>query len=585
MRERLPALKHVFNIEGETDGALDFHANRIQHPVAFDPVRTRADDPALIIYTSGTTGLPKGALHAHRVLLGHLPGVEMSHDFLGQEGDRIWTPADWAWIGGLLDVLLPALHLGVPVVAKRFPKFTGEAAFELIREYGIRNAFLPPTALKMMRAVAGPGSGKQVDMRSVASGGETVGAELLSWGREVLGVTINEFYGQTECNMIVSSCAAIMDAVPGVMGQPVPGHDLAVIDADGQPAPDGVQGMIAVRRPDPVMMLGYWADEEATRRKFLGDWLITGDQGAREPDGRIRFIGRDDDVISSAGYRIGPGEIEDCLMRHPAVEMAAAVGKPDALRGEIVKAYVVLKAGCTPSDDLARELAEHVKARLAAHEYPREVAFLDSLPLTTTGKIIRRELRQRAVAEAGTPAKPAAAAMLIRDERPQDRPAILRLNRDAFGGDGEPELIDKLHTDGLVAASLVAEEDGLIIGHILLSWLGLEMDGRPLRGLALAPMAVAPARQRQGTGSRLVKAAIEAARQIGADAIIVLGHPGFYPRFGFSARAAATLASPFAGEAFMALELTPGALAGQRGSVDYPPAFGLEPDGGMLTSH
>lgn len=407
LRERLPELRLVLDIDGASEGAVDFHAGRMARSSTFDPVVTRAEDPALIIYTSGTTGLPKGALHAHRVLLGHLPGVEMGFDLFPQAGDRIWTPADWAWIGGLLDVLMPALHHGVPVVARRFDKFTAEAAFELIRKHGIRNAFLPPTALKMMRAFAGPGSGKLVDMCSVASGGETVGAELLSWGREVLGVTINEFYGQTECNMIVSSCAAIMDAVPGVMGQPVPGHDLAVIDAQGQPAPDGVQGVIAVRRPDPVMMLGYWADEEATRRKFLGDWLVTGDQGMREPDGRIRFIGRDDDVISSAGYRIGPGEIEDCLMRHPAVEMVAAVSKPDALRGEIVKAYVVLKAGHAASDDLARELAEHVKARLAAHEYPREVTFLESLPLTTTGKVIRRELRQKASEEAGAPIKSA----------------------------------------------------------------------------------------------------------------------------------------------------------------------------------
>jgi acetyl-CoA synthetase len=391
LRDRLPALRLVLDIDG------DFHARRASHSTAFEPVQTRADDPALIIYTSGTTGLPKGALHAHRVLLGHLPGVEMGFDLFPQGGDRIWTPADWAWIGGLLDVLMPALHHGVPVVAKRFGKFTGEAAFELIRAHGIRNAFLPPTALKMMRAVAGPGSGRQALMRSVASGGETVGAELLAWGREVLGVTINEFYGQTECNMIVSSCAALMDAVPGVMGRPVPGHRVEVIDAEGAPAPDGVTGMIAAARPDPVMMLGYWADEDASRRKFLGDWLITGDQGVRQPDGRIRFVGRDDDVISSAGYRIGPGEIEDCLMRHPAVEMAAAVGKPDALRGEIVKAYVVLKAGFAPSDALARELADHVKARLAAHEYPRELEFLASLPLTTTGKIIRRVLRQRAI--------------------------------------------------------------------------------------------------------------------------------------------------------------------------------------------
>lgn len=396
LRDSLPALKLVFSIDGEANGALDFHALRIGQPVDFEPVRTRADDPALLIYTSGTTGPPKGALHAHRVLLGHLPGVEMSHDFLPQPGDRIWTPADWAWIGGLLDVLMPALHHGVPVVAKRFEKFSAEAAFDLIRKFKVRNAFLPPTALKIMRAATDPAAGQQVEMRSVASGGETLGAELLDWGRKVLGVTINEFYGQTECNMIVSSCGAIMEPVPGVMGQPVPGHELAVIDAAGNIVAEGSQGMIAVKRPDPVMFLGYWANEDATRMKFIGDWLITGDRGVREPDGRIRFVGRDDDVINSAGYRIGPSEIEDCLMRHPAVEMAAAVGKPDAERGEIVKAYVVLREGRAASGDLARELSDYVKSRLAAHEYPREVEFIDALPLTTTGKIIRRELRERA---------------------------------------------------------------------------------------------------------------------------------------------------------------------------------------------
>lgn len=399
LRDALPALKLVLNIDGASEGAPAFHTLRAAQSAEFELVNTCADDPAVIIYTSGTTGLPKGALHAHRVLLGHLPGVEMSHDFLPQPGDRIWTPADWAWIGGLLDVLMPALHLGVPVIARRFEKFTGEAAFELIRKYRVRNAFLPPTALKMMRAASDPARGRQVEMRSVASGGETLGAELLEWGRKVLGVTINEFYGQTECNMIVSSCAAIMPAVPGIMGQPVPGHELAVIDAHGRPVDRGETGMIAVKRPDPVMFLGYWANEDATRQKFIGDWLVTGDQGAREADGRIRFVGRDDDIINSAGYRIGPGEIEDCLMRHPAVEMAAAVGKPDAARGEIVKAYVVLRGGFAPGDELAKELAEHVKSRLAAHEYPREVAFIAALPLTTTGKVVRRELRERARSE------------------------------------------------------------------------------------------------------------------------------------------------------------------------------------------
>jgi acetyl-CoA synthetase len=365
----------------------------------FTPVATRADDPALIIYTSGTTGQPKGALHAHRVLLGHLPGVEMSHDLLPQPGDRIWTPADWAWIGGLLDVLLPALHHGVPVVARRFRKFTGEAAFQLIQDFGIRNAFLPPTALKVMRAVEDPRGRWTFALRSIASGGETLGAELIEWGRRIFGLTINEFYGQTECNMIVSSCAKLMPARPGIMGRAAPGHHLAIVDATGGEVPAGEQGAIAVRRPDPVMFLEYWNNPQATAAKFAGGWLLTGDAGIMDAEGWIRFVGRDDDVITSAGYRIGPGEIEDCLLGHPAVRMAGVVGKPDAARTEIVKAYVVLKDGFAASAELAREIQLHVKSRLAAHEYPREVAFVADLPMTTTGKIIRRELRARAVAE------------------------------------------------------------------------------------------------------------------------------------------------------------------------------------------
>jgi acetyl-CoA synthetase len=399
IRSTLPSLGLVLCTDPDVPGTRFLREALAEHGDAFEPVPTRADDPALIIYTSGTTGLPKGALHAHRVLLGHLPGVEMSHDMFPRPGDRIWTPADWAWIGGLLDVLMPALHHGVPVIARRFAKFTGEAAFELIERHDVRNAFIPPTALKTMRAVPDAASRFRTRLRSVASGGETLGAELLDWGRMVLGVTINEFYGQTECNMIVSSCQRIMPSRPGLMGRPVPGHAVDVIDDRGAPCPDGAQGHIAVRRGDPVMFLGYWNDEAATRAKFLDDWLLTGDAGIRESDGFIRFVGRDDDVITSAGYRIGPGEIEDCLIRHPAVRMAGVVGKPDPLRTEIVKAYVVLKDGVVPTEALAAEIRDHVRTRLAAHEYPREVAFVTELPLTTTGKIVRRELRERARAE------------------------------------------------------------------------------------------------------------------------------------------------------------------------------------------
>ncbi|WP_114858022.1 acyl-CoA synthetase [Azospirillum brasilense] len=395
IRDRLPELKLVLRIDEAGEGELDWHALVDAASEDFTPVDTAADDPAVIIYTSGTTGQPKGALHAHRVLLGHLPGVEISHDLFPQPGDRIWTPADWAWIGGLLDVLMPAWHHGVTVVSHRFEKFDAEEAFRLIADFKVRNAFLPPTALKMMRAVKDPQTRWAYSMRSVASGGETLGAELLDWGRQTFGLTINEFYGQTECNMIVSSCATVMPPKPGVMGRPAPGHDVAVIDGQGNRLPPGEIGLIAVHRPDPVMFLQYWNNPEATAAKFVGDWLVTGDQGELDTDGYIRFVGRDDDVITSAGYRIGPGEIEDCLIGHPAVRMAAVVGVPDPLRTEIVKAFIVLQDGVRPSDELAAEIQAHVKTRLAAHEYPRAVEFVDSLPMTTTGKIIRRELRTR----------------------------------------------------------------------------------------------------------------------------------------------------------------------------------------------
>lgn len=388
IRSELPDLLHVLVVD---DG--DFHPTLETYSAQFSPVDTLAEDPAMIIYTSGTTGQPKGALHAHRVLLGHLPGVEMSHDLFPREGDKIWTPADWAWIGGLLDVLMPALYHGVPVVACRFAKFSGAAAFELMHQFGVRNAFLPPTALKMMRAASTDMDVPELDLRSVASGGETLGKELLDWGREVLGVTINEFYGQTECNMIVSSCSALLAERAGIMGRAVPGHTLAVVSDVGEPLPVGEQGNIAVRRPDPVMFLRYWNNNVATEDKFRNDWLITGDTGMLDEQGWIHFVGRDDDVITSSGYRIGPGEIEDCLISHTAVKMAGVIGKPDAQRTEIVVAFIVLNESFEGSTELAQEIQQWVKQQLAAHEYPREVHFVDVLPMTATGKIIRRELR------------------------------------------------------------------------------------------------------------------------------------------------------------------------------------------------
>ena len=393
-RDVAPGLEFVWSIDGPADGAEDFYAMLARAACDFAPAATTPADPALMVYTSGTTGPPKGALHAHRVLLGHLPGIEFPHEFLPQPGDRFWTPADWAWAGGLLNVLLPGLHYGVPVVAQKFDKFDPEQAFSVMAKMGVRNAFIPPTALRMLRSVPRPNA--NVRLRSVGSGGEALGAETYEWGKSALGITINEFYGQTECNLVLASCAAIDVSRPGAIGKPVPGHRVAVIRPDGSRCAAGELGQIAIERPDPVMFLQYWGKPDATREKFIGEWMTTGDQGVTDADGYIAFVGRDDDVITSSGYRIGPTEIEDCLIRHPAVALAAVVGKPDALRTEIVKAFIVLKSGHPPSEALAADIQGFVKTRLSAHEYPREVAFIDEMPMTTTGKVIRRLLRQRA---------------------------------------------------------------------------------------------------------------------------------------------------------------------------------------------
>lgn len=391
----LPSLATVISIDGADGPALDWHPLLARESEDFAAVDTAADDPALMIYTSGTTGPPKGALHGHRVLLGHLPGVEFCHERFPRAGDLMWTPADWAWAGGLLNILLPGLYHGVPVVAGRFEKFDPEDAFALMAETGVRNAFVPPTALRMLRAVERPRERFDLKLRTIGSGGESLGEATFAWGREALGLSVNEFYGQTECNYVLSSSAAFGVSKAGFIGKAVPGHTVAVIREDGSVCAPDEPGQIAVRRPDPVMFLGYWNKPEATEKKFIGDWMTTGDQGVMDGEGYVRFFGRDDDVITSAGYRIGPGEIEDCLVKHPAVALAAAVGKPDPLRTEIVKAFIVLKPGFAPGRELEAEIARFVRERLSAHEYPREIAFLDELPMTTTGKVIRRLLRDR----------------------------------------------------------------------------------------------------------------------------------------------------------------------------------------------
>lgn len=401
IKNPLTDLKHIICIDDNAlDGALSYGDICTKASSEFTPITTAPDTPALIIFTSGTTGQPKGALHGHRVLIGHIPGVQMHHEFMPQQGDCAWTPADWAWAGGLLNILMPCLHLGVPVVFGGLDRFDPEKAFQLMSEMKVANAFIPPTALRLMKTVDAPASRFKLSLRTIGSGGESLGQDTYDWAEKELGIQINEFYGQTECNLVLSSCAKLGVLRRGAIGKPVPGHKVRIVDDNGVPCPQGKQGQIAIARPDPVMFLGYWQDEEATNNKFINEWMITGDQAIMDEDGYFRFVGRDDDIINYAGYRVGPGEIEDCLISHPAVSLAVAVGKPDPLRSEIIKAFIVLQDGFDESESLSKEIGAHVKFRMAANIYPREIEFVKSIPMTTTGKVIRRHFREQAKAEA-----------------------------------------------------------------------------------------------------------------------------------------------------------------------------------------
>jgi acetyl-CoA synthetase len=393
IRNRLPNLEKVIGCD-DSKGDERLWPALEQGSDRFEMVDTLADDPALLIYTSGTTGPPKGALVAHRSLLGNLSGFELSQNFYPKPGDVFWTPADWAWTGGLLDGLLPAWYYGTPIVGFEGGKFDPDRAVDLVERYGVTNAFIPPTALKMIRQVPDLES-RKFRWRGIMSAGEAMGAELYEWGQSVLNLKINEMWGQTEFNYLVGNCARIMEVKPGSMGRPYPGHEVDAIDEDGDVVPRGEPGELAARVGDPVMFLGYWNNEQATRDKISNGWFRTGDVGYRDEDGYIWFVGRKDDVISTAGHRVGPGEIEDCLLKHPAVAQAAVIGKPDELRGSVIKAFIVLARDCQGDEALKQDIRNTVKSRLAAYEYPREIEFIVEMPMTTTGKVRRMELRDR----------------------------------------------------------------------------------------------------------------------------------------------------------------------------------------------
>ncbi len=428
VRAECPALRTLVGIGAAALRAdLDFEVGLAAQSPDFKPVRTRADEAAVLIYTSGTTGAPKGALIPHQALIGNLPGFVCSQNWFGfdpqgpvgggQSAAVFWSPADWAWTGGLMDALLPTLYFGRPIVACN-ARFSPELAFTLMQQHGVTHTFLFPTALKaMMKAYPQPRAQFRLRLQAIMSAGEAVGDAVYAYCRDELGVIVNEMFGQTEINYIVGNCAMNhapshvgWPARPGSMGRPYPGHRVAVIDDAGHECPPGVPGDVALHRRDvhgdlnPIFFLGYWKRDDATAAKFTGDWCRTGDLAVRDAEGYLWYQGRADDVFKAAGYRIGPGEIENCLVKHPAVANAAVVPKPDADRGALVKAYVVLtpqaaaeRAGAAdaPAWDarLIAQLQSHVRGQLAPYEYPKDIEFIDQLPMTTTGKVQRRVLR------------------------------------------------------------------------------------------------------------------------------------------------------------------------------------------------
>ena len=464
VRGQCPSLRAVLAVgggsataPGDVPGDVAWNDALAQNSKEFTAIKTKADEGAVLIYTSGTTGPPKGALIPHRALIGNLTGFVCSQNWFGFDpADAskpsqavFWSPADWAWTGGLMDALLPTLYFGRPIVAYN-GRFSPEEAFALMQLHGVTHSFLFPTALKaMMKAYPQPSRQfPRLRLQAMMSAGEAVGDAVFSYVQNELGVTVNEMFGQTEINYIVGNCAmnaaapgrpkqgtapsggsVVHDvtsvgafpgwpAKPGSMGKGYPGHRVAVIDDEGHECPVGVPGDVAVNRhdvhgePDPIFFLGYWKNDAATRSKYTGDWCRTGDLATRDADGYLWYQGRADDVFKAAGYRIGPSEIENCLVKHPAVANAAVVPKPDAERGAVVKAYVVLapdfiakRAELKGSEghfdaELIAQLQEHVKGQLAPYEYPKEIEFIDSLPMTTTGKVQRRVLRLQEEARA-----------------------------------------------------------------------------------------------------------------------------------------------------------------------------------------
>jgi acetyl-CoA synthetase len=381
----------VLGGRGERDD-LDFDATMERASDRYEMADTAADDPAQLYYSSGTTGKAKGILHAHRYLLAH-EEFEFCHDV--RAGELFHGSGEWAWAAGICPLLGPWRYGAVALVQARKAGYDPEEHLRFLSKHGVENVFTTPTALRAMTGVQEAGKRFPLKaLRVTCSAGEPLNPEVIRWFREQYGVTVLDYYGLTESYPLCGNFPTV-EVREGSMGKPMPGWDVQILDEDEQPLPSGERGEICLRaRSNPHYPLGYWNRPQDSEEDFGGEWFHTKDAAELDEDGYVWYAGRADDVIISAGYRIGPFEVESACVEHPAVKEAAAVASPDPRRGDVVKAFIVLSAGREPSDELADEIKQHVRERHSAYAYPREVEFVDDLPKTLTGKIRRVELRE-----------------------------------------------------------------------------------------------------------------------------------------------------------------------------------------------
>jgi len=381
-------------IDSETDMMEAMDGNS----ASFEVAETSADDPAGIYYTSGTTGPAKGVVLPHQALLGTIPGAAMSYHNL-ELPEVFWSPHEWSWAAFYITIL-PPLFQGRPVVGQGSDQFDPVETFEMIEKYGISNTLLPSTAIRMMMKIDNPNERYDLDsMQVIATGGEAVGPSVIeSLESTFENAIVHEVYGQSEAPLFIGDSEAL--GVPhreGNMGRPAPGHEVTIVDPETaeKTVDRGDVGEIALVCEDDLLpMLGYWEKPEITDEKIQNGFLLTEDMGKLNEDGYVSFKGRKDKVIISAGYRLGPEEIEDTVVRHEAVVNAGVIGIPDETRGEVPKAFIVLVPDHEPSKETKESIHKFVKSELAKHEYPREIEFIDELPKTTTGKVSRSKLEK-----------------------------------------------------------------------------------------------------------------------------------------------------------------------------------------------